>query len=91
VTSYRIEPGDRAIEIEIAGVGDGAERLMAAFGECAEGRCSCPTDEYRKLESMEVAPSGDAISIRLEAKAGSAFDTTEIERCLEHTVEQAKG
>lgn len=36
---------------EVAGIED---RLLQAFGECQAGQCSCRTDEYQKLASMEV-------------------------------------
>ena len=42
--------------------------LLEAFAECHEGGCSCPTDEYLKVATMEVRPTEDRIAIRLEAK-----------------------
>ncbi|HEX8939469.1 MAG TPA: hypothetical protein VF763_04840 [Candidatus Limnocylindrales bacterium] len=91
MTSYRITPAEQGLAIEIEGVGARQEQLLTAFGECAAGQCSCPTDEYQKVEAMEVVPADDAISIRLAARPGTSFDTGEIERCLDYTVEQAKG
>ena len=90
MTSYRLTPNDEGLAIEISDVGDKQEQLLTAFGECAAGQCSCPTDQYRKVEAIEVVPDDDAISIRLAAKSGTAFDTSEIERCLDYTVERAR-
>ncbi len=88
-TSYEINPAPDGIAIELTGVGAKRDRLLRAFGECAAGSCSCPTDEYQKLESMDVRPAEDAISIRLTAKPGEQLDAAEIGRCLDYTVEQA--
>lgn len=89
MTHYEIKPSDAGIAIQISGVGDKGQELLTAFGECQQGQCSCPTDEYQKVEAMEVTPSKDAISIRLEAKPGMEFDTREIAACLDYTVDKA--
>jgi hypothetical protein len=40
--------------IELTEVGGQQDDLLAAFAECQSGRCSCPTEEYQKVASMEV-------------------------------------
>ena len=86
MTRYEITPADAGLAIQITGVGDKRDGLLAAFGECQQGQCSCPTDEYQKVEAMEVTQSDDAISIRLQAEPGTEFDTREIAACLDYTV-----
>ncbi len=86
MTQYRIAPSAGALEIEIVGVGEGRDELLAAFGDCQEGNCSCPTNEYEKVAAMDVESAPDAIHIRLGAKPGTDFDTREIEACLDYTV-----
>ena len=61
------------------------EQLLAAFGECQEGRCSCPTDEYQKLASIDVQESADVIRLHLKVKPGEAIDTSQIAACLDYT------
>ena len=61
-------------------------RKPPELGECQAGQCSCPTNEYEKVEAMDVESSADAIAIRLRAKPGTEFDTREIETCLHYTV-----
>ncbi len=83
---YRVteESGTTAIELtEVAGE---QQDLLEAFSECQEGRCSCPTDEYRKVASMEVHSEADRIQISLTAKPGDRFDEAQIDVCLDHTV-----
>jgi hypothetical protein len=67
------------------------EELLEAFGDCQEGRCSCPTEEYLKVAAMEVHPAENRIAIRLEAKPGTTLDTSEIAACLDYTVGKNKG
>lgn len=82
---YRIEETDSTVSIEVAEVGGQAELLLQAFGECQAGQCSCPTDEYQKLASMDIEQSGDAIKLRLQPKPGEEFNTSEIAACLDYT------
>ena len=91
MTSYQITPAESGMTIELNGVGGQQQQLLAAFGECQAGQCSCPTTEYEKVEAMDVEPSDDAIAIRLRAKPGHEFDSREIGACLDHIVEQADG
>lgn len=86
MTRYEITLADVGLVIQITGVGDKRDGLLTAFGECQQGKCSCPTDEYQKVGAMEATQSDDAISIRLQAKPGTEFDAREIAACLEYTV-----
>jgi hypothetical protein len=82
---YRIEEKESAVLIEMAEVGGRQDRLIEAFGECQDGRCSCPTNEYDKLQSMEVEQGEDLIRLRLQTKPGERLDTSAIEACLDYT------
>ena len=65
----------------------GHEReLLESFGECQEGRGSCPTDKYHKVAAMDVRTREDQIAIHLESKPGGDFDASEIAACLDYTV-----
>lgn len=90
VAEYKIDGEGATVAIQITGVGERQGELLEAFGECAEGRCSCPTDEYEKLASMDVQPGEDRIDIRLEARPGAMLDTSEIEACLAYTFQRAR-
>lgn len=89
MSTYEISQNSAGLAIEIAGVGKQQEQLLAAFGECQQGQCSCPTDEYKKLEAMEVVPGEGEISIQLRPKAGTDFDISEITACLNYTVSKS--
>jgi hypothetical protein len=80
-----------AVAIEVADLGGQHDRVLSAVASCQSGQCSCPTDEYRKLESMSIAVGEDDITLRLEPKEGEAFDFSEIAACLDYTTTQVTG
>jgi hypothetical protein len=90
MAGYRIHEDDTAVEIELTGVGAKKEAFLEAFAECQAGHCACPTDEYRKVASMEVIGAGDAITVRLETKPGERLDAAQIETCLDYTTANVK-
>lgn len=73
------------LEIKVSDVQGKEEQLLEAFQECAEGRCSCPTQEYTKLEALQVEQDSKKITLKLTAKNGEQFNQAEIERCLDYT------
>lgn len=81
---HSIKPSRGGLEIDISKVSDKQEQLLAEFEACREGRCSCATNEYEKLDSLEIAARPGNIGLRLKAKTGRVFDSGEIEKCLDH-------
>lgn len=81
----KIKPTDDGIEIDITDVEDKKEQLVEAFQECSEGRCTCPTKEYEKVESLEITDTADTIQLSIKAKEDQKINTSEIEKCLEYT------
>ena len=82
---YKVESNDDTLDIEVTAARENQDKLLQAFNECREGRCSCPTREYSKLDSMEIASNEDKISLKLKSKPGLKFDESEIGKCLEYT------
>ena len=82
---YKIEQNQNGIDIEVAENKEKQSQLLEAFQACQEGRCSCPTREYTKLESLEIEKDTDTIHLHLKSKPGEEFDQSEISKCLEHT------
>ncbi len=76
---------EKGIEIDVTDVEGKRDQLLEAFQECSEGRCTCPTNEYQKLETLEVIEAGDGIQLSLRARPHEQIDTAEIEKCLEYT------
>jgi hypothetical protein len=87
---YQIAKKPGSLEIEVSGVEGKEKQLLEAFRECKEGRCACPTQEYAKLDALELNQSSGTINLTLKAKKGVEFDQAEIQRCLDHTKERVK-
>lgn len=73
------------LTVEVSEIEGKEEHLLTEFQACKEGRCSCPSDEYKKLDSLDIDHLAGKIRLRLSAKSGQAFDKAEIEKCLDHT------
>lgn len=82
---YSISKNAKGVDIAVEDFKNKKDKLLEAFQECQEGRCSCPTEEYEKLESLEVEHDDQNIRLRLRPKDGSTIDTSEIEKCLQYT------
>ena len=87
---YKIDQNKNGIDISFADVKNDKQKLLEAFRECQEGRCSCPTQEYKKLDSLEVEHNADGIQLRLKSRHGETIDKAEIAKCLEYTAERVK-
>ena len=85
---YKVDSSENEINIEITKAKGKQKRLLEAFQECQEGRCSCPTQEYAKLDSLQVQNKEDAIHLKLKSKPDKQFDEAEISKCLEYTKEK---
>lgn len=84
MTNVSITPGADGVRIQLIGVGAGKATLLETFASCAEGTCECSTDEYEKVQSMEVQSDGDAITIEVRTKPGETIDPTCISDCMDY-------
>ena len=82
---YKVRSNGREIDIEVSQTKGKQKKLLEAFQECQEGRCSCPTQEYTKLESLEIENNEDTIRLKLKSKPDEQIDKSEIDKCLEYT------
>ncbi len=81
----KITKNEKGIDIDITDVEGKKEELLEAFQECSEGHCTCPTQEYEKMETLEITDTEDSIQLSIKAKEGDEIDAKEIEKCLEYT------
>ena len=82
---HEIKKDSNNVKIEFTDFGDKGNDLLKAFQDCQSGNCSCPTNEYDKLETLEVEKNNGVISLSLKPKEGQDFEKSEIEKCLTHT------
>jgi hypothetical protein len=63
-----IKTRSEGVTIEISEIRGTTEQLLEAFWKCRDGRCTCPTDEYSKMQWLAIGQTEDMISFRLLAK-----------------------
>ena len=90
VMKYLINKKKDGLHITIDEVENKKDSLLKAFQECQEGRCSCPTEEYKKLESLEIEQNKDGIQLQLKALDGLMLDVNEIQKCMEYTTKKVE-
>lgn len=74
-TTIKIQTGDLSKDV-----------LLEEFGKCQNGTCSCPTNEYEKLEQIQISEDADKIDLVLTPKTDEQLDVSEIENCLDFTL-----
>ncbi len=80
-----VKSSSEGLTIEVSEISGQQEQLLAEFRACEEGRCSCPTNEYEKLDSLNIEAAGGKVRLSLKAKSGQVLDGSEIQKCLDHT------
>lgn len=85
---YNIEQKEYNLDINIDDMSGNRDKLLEAFQECQQGRCSCPTEEYKKLDSLEIEYNEEGIQLHLKSKNGVKFDKNKINKCLEYTAKR---
>jgi len=80
-----IKPNAEGLLIEISEIEGKEKNLLSALQACQNGSCSCPTDEYKKLYSIDIENSAGRIYLQLKAKPGQCVYESEIRKCLDHT------
>jgi len=80
-----VKSSSDGLTIEVSEISGQQEQLLAEFQACQEGRCSCPTKEYEKLDSLNIESASGKVRLNLKAKSGQVLDRSEIQKCLDHT------
>jgi hypothetical protein len=82
---FQINEKDQGLAIEVNDLQGKQKALLATFQECQQGRCSCPTKEYKKLSTFSMEVGNDCVHLHLQARPGEHIDQSEIKRCLKFT------
>ena len=90
MTNYKIEKKEQVISVEIEGGELKNTELREAFQRCLEGSCDCPTNEYDKLDSMQIKHDVDRISLQLKVKPGLYIDQVAVAACLDYTLKKSE-
>ena len=74
--------------IKISDVDSKQDELLKNFQACQEGSCDCPSDEYVKLEKLDIKTSENEMVLNLKAKKDQKFDKDEVEKCVDYVVKK---
>jgi hypothetical protein len=58
------------------------DAIIETIAGCADGSCACSTDEYQKVETMQIVPGPNSIQLNIEVKPGEVIDPNCISECL---------
>lgn len=87
----RIKTNKDGLEIKISDVDSNHDELLKNFQACQEGSCDCPSDEYVKLDKLDIKSSKNEMVLNLKAKADQTFDKIEVEKCVDYVVKKVSG
>lgn len=87
---HKISTTKNGLEIKISNIQDKQSVLLQSFELCKNGQCDCPTDQYQKLQELNIRSFANEIVLDLRAKDGEKFDGSEIEKCINFTVKKAE-
>lgn len=59
------------------------DAIIETIGGCADGNCACSTDEYQKVETLQIVPGPNSIQLNIEVKPGEVIDPNCISECLD--------
>ena len=76
------------LEIKILEVDSKQDELLQNFQACQEGSCDCPSDEYVKLEKLDIQSSEDEMVLNLTAKKGQTFDKKSVRDCVDYVIDK---
>lgn len=87
---HEITEHGNEIEMRVTDTKGRGPGLLAAMQECQDGRCGCPTDQYERLEGMDIQTGDEGVTVTLRPRPGERLDVDELEACLEYTVAKAE-
>ena len=89
VMKHTIEQTEDGLRISAEAPQDKQRGLLDELTKCAAGTCSCPTPQYGKLSAIDEKADPSGVTLDLKIKPGEQLDTADIEKCLQHTAQQA--
>lgn len=86
--NYTIKNDQGNLQILLQVPQEKSQAVLDSFSQCQQGKCGCPTNQYEKLEVMNVTQKDTSIVVSLKPKAGYRLNEPEIRKCLDYTLER---
>jgi hypothetical protein len=65
VVKRTVKPSSEGLTIEVSDISGRKKEMLAAFQAFRGGRCACPTNESRKLDSIYIETADPTVRLRL--------------------------
>ncbi len=86
---HTVEQTADGLRISAEAPQDKQQGLQDELAKCAAGTCSCPTPQYGKLSAIDVKAESGGVTVDLKVNPREQIDMADIEKCLQHTAQQA--
>lgn len=88
---YMVRSRGDDLEIDIPEPGTARAAIVDTLQQCCAGTCECPTEEVRKVSTIDVDPAVGTLSMTLHPQPGQHLDVVEIDRAVHWVIESAEG
>lgn len=88
--NYEIVKEDKNVEINIKTNDYDKEKLLEYFNNCKDGKCTCPTEEYYKIETMNINENNGYLNISLNPKIDEELNVDELSECVNYTLSNSE-
>ena len=82
MTEPRIATSTDGLQFRVDAVGERRAALLNLLGACSDGDCACASDEYRKVESMQLDTDAFGVTVSVRTKPGERIDPSCVTECL---------
>lgn len=78
------------IQVRLSDVGNSANSFLKEFHTCRSGECTCNSEHFEDLESMEIQKTGSRLILNLYPKDGSSLQISQLRSLLDHSIQKTK-
>ena len=87
---YTIKQEKNKVTINVNDIEGKQDKLLENFNKCKDGSCECPTNEYSKLEGLDIASEPDKITVIITTKENEEVNEQDIAKCLDYSISKAE-
>ena len=86
---HQIKTDKNQLKIKITETKGKNESLLQTFELCQQGHCECHTEEYKKIETIQIDNDKNTITLTLKPKKGQELNRQDIENCVDFAIDKA--
>lgn len=81
MATYNVTPAESGFLLEITTVGN-EQQIADSIGGCASGECACSSDEFTKVESMDITSIDGKVLVDVITLEGQQIDPSCVSDCM---------